>query len=622
MSSATCRRGFHGKFRRIASAPSPLLHRTGLSPPADCGARAAEQHCLRLLERSSAPAAVLQSLAFLLKSGLHANPLVLTRLFASSAAAAPALLEPLVAALLVPSVPIDAFLANTLIRAHAASPLPSARLRAASFFPLMLRSATLPNKFTFPFLLKACAAFPGCPGVGVQAHAAALKFGFTTDLYVSNTLIHMYSCFGGEFLGDARNVFDRMAKSSAVTWSAMIGGYVRGGLSSDAVGLFREMQASGVRPDEVTMIGVLAAAADLGALELARWVGRFVEKEGIGKSVTLCNALIDALAKCGDLDGAMAVFQGMKERTIVSWTSVIDALAMEGRGKEAVAVFEEMKTAGVRPDDVAFIGVLTACSHAGMVDEGYGYFESMKMAYGIDPKIEHYGCMVDMFGRAGMVERAMEFVHKMPMKPNPIIWRTLVAACRAHGRLELGETITRNLLNEYPAHEANYVMLSNVYALTRRWKEKSEIRREMSKRGIKKVPGCSLVELDGEVHEFIAGDESHPQWKEIYMMVEEMARELRRAGHISATSEVLLDLDEEDKEGALQWHSEKLAIAFVLLRTPPGTQVRVVKNLRVCSDCHAAIKCISLVYNREIIVRDRSRFHRFKNGSCSCNDFW
>lgn len=582
-------------------------------------ARAAEQHCLRLLERSSAPAAVLQSLAFLLKSGLHANPLVLTRLFASSAAAAPALLEPLVAALLVPSVPIDAFLANTLIRAHAASPLPSARLRAASFFPLMLRSATLPNKFTFPFLLKACAAFPG---VGVQAHAAALKFGFTTDQYVSNTLIHMYSCFGGEFLGDARNVFDRMAKSSAVTWSAMIGGYVRSGLSSDAVGLFREMQASGVRPDEVTMIGVLAAAADLGALELARWVGRFVEKEGIGKSVTLCNALIDALAKCGDLDGAMAVFQGMKERTIVSWTSVIDALAMEGRGKEAVAVFEEMKTAGVRPDDVAFIGVLTACSHAGMVDEGYGYFESMRMAYGIDPKIEHYGCMVDMFGRAGMVERAMEFVHKMPMKPNPIIWRTLVAACRAHGRLELGETITRNLLNEYPAHEANYVMLSNVYALTRRWKEKSEIRREMSKRGIKKVPGCSLVELDGEVHEFIAGDESHPQWKEIYMMVEEMARELRRAGHISATSEVLLDLDEEDKEGALQWHSEKLAIAFVLLRTPPGTQVRVVKNLRVCSDCHAAIKCISLVYNREIIVRDRSRFHRFKNGSCSCNDFW
>jgi pentatricopeptide repeat protein len=312
----------------------------------------------------------------------------------------------------------------------------------------------------------------------------------------------------------------------------------------------------------------------------------------------------------------------MEERTVVSWTSVIDALAMEGRGKEAVGVFEEMKTAGVPPDDVAFIGVLTACSHAGMVDEGCGYFDSMKVKYGIEPKIEHYGCMVDMFGRAGMVERAMEFVRTMPMKPNPIIWRTLVAACRAHGRLELGESITRNLLNEYPAHEANYVMLSNVYALTHRWKEKSEIRREMTKRGIKKVPGCSVVELDGEVHEFIAGDESHPQWKEIYRMVEEMSRELRRIGHIPATSEVLLDLDEEDKEGALQWHSEKLAIAFVLLRTPPGTQVRVVKNLRVCSDCHAAIKCISHVYNREIIVRDRSRFHRFKNGSCSCNDFW
>ncbi|CAN6322118.1 unnamed protein product [Urochloa humidicola] len=606
----------HLRRRRFSTAPASHSHH----PP--FAARAAEQHCLRLLERSSSPAAILQSLAFLLKSGLHSNPLVLTRLFASTASAAPAHLEPLVASLLSPSVPIDAFLVNTLIRARATSPLPSARLRAASLFPLMLRSAVLPNKFTFPFLLKACAALPGSPGVGLQAHATALKFGFATDHYVSNTLIHMYSCFGGGFLGDARNVFDRMPKSSAVTWSAMIGGYVRGGLSSDAVGLFREMQASGVRPDEVTVLGVLAAAADLGALELARWVGRFVEREGIGKSVTLCNALIDALAKCGDVDGAVAVFQGMEERTVVSWTSVIDALAMEGRGMEAVGVFEHMKTAGVPPDDVVFIGVLTACSHAGMVDEGRGYFDSMKMECGIEPKIEHYGCMVDMFGRAGMVEEAVEFVQKMPMKPNPIILRSLVAACRAHGRLELSESITRNLLNEYPAHDANYVMLSNVYALTQRWKEKSEIRREMSKRGIKKVPGCSVVELDGEVHEFIAGDESYPQWKEIYMMVEEMARELRRIGHISATSEVLLDLDEEDKEGALQWHSEKLAIAFVLLRTPPGTQVRVVKNLRVCSDCHAAIKCISRVYNREIIVRDRSRFHRFKNGSCSCNDFW
>ncbi|XP_006651966.1 pentatricopeptide repeat-containing protein At5g48910-like [Oryza brachyantha] len=601
--------------------PSPVpLPPAPRHPPS--AARAAEQHCLRLLALSSTLASLLQSVAFLLKSGLHSSTLVLTRLFASSASAAPALLEPLVAALLRPSVPLDAFLVNTLIRAHATSPIPSVRLRAASFFPLMLRAAVVPNKFTFPFLLKACAALPGSPAVGLQAHAAALKFGFAADQYASNTLIHMYSCFGAGFLGDARNVFDRMPRESAVTWSAMIGGYVRGGLSTDAIELFREMQANGVRADEVTVIGVLAAATDLGALELARWVRGFVEREGIEKSVTLCNALIDTLAKCGDVDGAVAVFEGMERRSVVSWTSVIDALAMEGRGKEAVQVFEEMKVAGVRPDDVAFIGVLTACSHAGMVDEGCDYFDAMKTEYGIEPKIEHYGCMVDMFGRVGMVERAMEFVRTMPMQPNPIIWRSLVSACRAHGRLELGERITRSLLNEYPAHEANYVMLSNVFALTQRWKEKSEIRREMSKKGIKKVPGCSVVELDGEIHEFIAGDESHPQYKEIYRMVEEMARELRRIGHIAATSEVLLDLDEEDKEGALQWHSEKLAIAFALLKTPPGAQVRVVKNLRICSDCHAAIKCISQVYHREILVRDRSRFHRFKDGSCSCKDFW
>jgi len=190
----------HLRRRRFSTAPASH------HPPSS--ARAAEQHCLRLLVRFSTPAAVLQSLAFLLKSGLHSNPLVLTRLFASTASAAPSLLEPLVAALLGPSVPIDAFLVNTLIRARATSPLHSARLRAAAFFPLMLRSAVLPNKFTFPFLLKACAALPGSPGVGLQAHAAALKFGFATDQYVSNTLIHMYSCFGGGFLWKSFLVMD------------------------------------------------------------------------------------------------------------------------------------------------------------------------------------------------------------------------------------------------------------------------------------------------------------------------------------------------------------------------------------------------------------------------------
>lgn len=402
----------------------------------------------------------------------------------------------------------------------------------------------------------------------------------------------------------------------------MIAGYVRSGLSNEAVTLFREMQASRVQPDDVAIITVLSACADLGALELARWLGSYIERVSIPKSLSLCNALVDALAKCGDIDGAVALFKRMPERSIVSWTSVIDGLAMHGRGREAVCIFEAMKDAGVPPDDVVFIGVLTACSHAGMVDEGCRYFDSMTSEFGIEPKIEHYGCMVDLFSRAGMVERAVEFVRTMPIEPNPVIWRTLVSACRIHGRLELGESINKELLHKDPMNSSNYVLLSNVYALTRRWDKKWEIRKVMSKRGIKKVPGCSSVELDGEIYEFIAGDTSHLQYKEIYEMVEEIGRKLKKAGYVPISSEVLLDIDERDKEDALHWHSEKLAIAFMLLKTPPRMQIRIVKNLRMCADCHLATKFISKVYDREIILRDRNRFHCFKDGFCSCKDFW
>ena len=441
------------------------------------------------------------------------------------------------------------------------------------------------------------------------------------DPYVQNTLVHMYACCEGG-IECARKVFDRTPKTSPVTWSAMISGCVRSGRSNDAVLLFREMQTEKVPPDEVTVITVLSACADLGALDLTKWIGSFVERGRVRKSVPLCNALVDALAKCGDVDGAVAFFESMPERSIVSWTAVIDGLAAHGRGKEAVSLFEAMKDAGIAPDDVAFIGVLTACSHAGLVDEGRGYFDSMRHKFNIVPKIEHYGCMVDLLARAGLVEEAMDFVKAMPIEANPVIWRTLIGACKVHGKLELGERITKDLIDKEPTHGSNYVLLSNVYALTQRWEKKMEIRKTMSDRGIQKVPGCSLLELDGEIFEFVAGDESHPHYKEIYEMVVEIGRELKRAGYIATTSEVLLDIDEEDKEDALHWHSEKLAIAFALLRTPPGTQIRIVKNLRVCADCHSATKFISKVYGREILVRDCSRFHRFEDGVCSCKEFW
>ncbi|KAI6681381.1 hypothetical protein NL676_035262 [Syzygium grande] len=599
------------------AAPSPRRRgRIGGGGPV-ANKRAAEQSCLACLRLCDAVPKLAQAHTHIIKSGLGNNPLVLTK-FASASAELGAV-DFACSFVFAPDADArlyDAFLYNTVIRACAQSQ----RRKALAFYDLMLRSGISPNKFTYPFVLKACAGI-GDLSLGQSVHGSVVKFGFDEDVHVQNTMVHMYSCCGGgiEF---ARKVFDGMTKLDSVSWSAMIGGYVRFGESGDAVALFRKMQIAGVKPDEITMLLVLSACADLGALELGRWVESYVARENVRKTVELCNALVDMFAKCGDVDSALRLFRSMSNKTIVSWTSVVGGLAVHGRGVEAVSLFDEMIAAGVVPDDVAFIGLLSACSHSGLVEKGRDYFNLMTKRFGIEPKIEHYGCLVDLLCRAGLIRKAIEFVEEMPLEPNPVIWRTLINACRARGELKLGEDITKRLIGKEPMHESNYVLLSNIYAKMSHWEKKTKIREVMDTKGMRKIPGSTLIELENEIYEFVAGDKSHDQYKEIYEMLDEMGREIKKAGYLPSTSEVLLDINEEDKEDAVNRHSEKLAIAFALLRTPPGTSIRIVKNLRVCEDCHSATKFISKIYDREIVVRDRNRFHHFKDGLCSCGDFW
>ncbi|KDP33607.1 hypothetical protein JCGZ_07178 [Jatropha curcas] len=581
--------------------------------------RAAEQKCLALLQDCNSLSKLTQVHTYILKSGLQNNPLVLTKLTATSSDlhaidyASSFLFSPESDTGLY-----DTFLFNTIIRAYAQTN--NSKVIAIFMYNLMLKYNILPNKFTYPFVLKACAGI-GNLKLGKSVHGSVLKFGFADDVHVQNTMVHMYCC-GKEGTEFARKVFDEMSKLDSVSWSAIIGGYARFGRSSDAIDLFRQMQIAGICPDEITMVSVLSACTDLGALELGKWVESYIEKEKVQKTVELSNALIDMFAKCGDVDKAIKLFKNMKHRTIVSWTSVIVGLAMHGRGVEAVELFEEMIRSGVAPDDVSFIGLLSACSHSGLVDKGRDYFDNMKTNFGIIPKIEHYGCMVDMLCRAGQIKKALKFVQEMAIEPNPVIWRILINACRAHGELKLGEKFSRQLIGNEPMHESNYVLLSNIYAKMLNWEKKMMIREMMDRKGIRKIPGSTMIELGNEIYEFVAGDKSHNQYKEIYEMVDEMQRKMKQAGFVPTTSEVLLDIDNEDKEDSLNTHSEKLAIAFALLNTPPGTPIRIVKNLRVCTDCHSATKFISEIYNREIIMRDRNRFHHFNNGLCSCRDFW
>ncbi|XVF35585.1 hypothetical protein REPUB_Repub18cG0158600 [Reevesia pubescens] len=580
---------------------------------------AAEHGFLTLLQSCKTFSNLIQIQTQILKLGFQNNPLILTK-FASKSSdlnsidyAHCFLFSPHAFTHLY-----DAFLFNTVIKAYAQTG--NLKAKALSVFSLMLGCKVLPNNFTYPFVLKACAGI-GDLKLGMSVHGSLLKFGFDGNNHVLNTLVHMYcSCKGGIECG--RKVFDEMTKEDSVPWSAMIGGYVRLGRSKDAVDLFRQMMMEGVCPDEITMVAVLCACTDLGALELGRWIESLIEKKRVNKSVELNNALIDMFAKCGDVDKALKLFRTMSERSIVSWTSVIAGLAMHGRGLQAVSLFNEMISGGVVPDDVVFIGLLSACSHSGLVEKGKEYFYLMRKEFGIFPKIEHYGCMVDMLCRAGLIREAVEFVQKMPIEPNSIVWRTLINACRTHGELKLGESIARQLIENEPMSEANYVLLSNIYAKMFHWEKKTKIREVMDKKGMRKIPGSTMIELNNKIYKFIAGDMSHNQYKEIFEMVDEMGREMKRAGYVRSTSEVMLDIDEEDKEDNLNRHSEKLAIAFALINTPPGTPIRIVKNLRVCNDCHSATKLISKIYNREIIARDRNRFHHFKDGLCSCNDFW
>ncbi|CAL5068496.1 unnamed protein product [Urochloa decumbens] len=433
-------------------------------------------------------------------------------------------------------------------------------------------------------------------------------------------LVDMYAKCGE--LAKARRLFNGMQSRDVVAWSAMISGYTQTDQCQEALALFSEMQVAEVEPNDVTMVSVLSACAVLGALETGKWVHSYIRKKQLPLTVVLGTALVDFYAKCGCIDSAVEAFESMPAKNPWTWTALIKGMASNGMGKEALELFSSMCKASIEPTDVTFIGVLMACSHSYLVEEGHQHFDSMTRDYGIQPKIEHYGCVVDLLGRAGLIDEAYQFIRTMPIEPNTVIWRALLSSCAVHKNVEIGEEALKQIISLDPSHSGDYILLSNIYASVGRWKDAAMVRREMKDRGIQKTPGCSLIELDGVVFEFFAEDSDHPQLREIYKKVEEMIDKIKMAGYVPNTADARLDVDVCEKEVSVSHHSEKLAIAFGLMKLRPGVTIRLSKNLRVCTDCHSATKLISKVYNREIVVRDRNRFHHFKDGSCSCNDYW
>ncbi|OAY78703.1 Pentatricopeptide repeat-containing protein, chloroplastic [Ananas comosus] len=402
-------------------------------------------------------------------------------------------------------------------------------------------------------------------------------------------------------------------------------GYSRSDDPFRSISLFVAMVENGICPDDYSFPSVLKACAGAQAAEAGRQAHAFAVKCGVVDNIYVRPTLINMYAECGDLRAARVLFDGMDDQCVVSYNSMITASVRRSRPSAALALFREMQAKGIMPTDVTLLSVLSACTLLGALELGKWIHEYVKKN-GFDSYsegIKHYGCVIDLLARSGQLKKAYEFVDNLPVKPTPILWRTLLSACGGHGEVDIGKKVFERILELDDSHGGDYVIFSNMCANGGRWEEVNRIRKIMGERGVVKVPGCSSIEVDSTVHEFFSGDGMHPQSREARKMVDEMMEQLKLVGYLPNTSKVFhVDMGEEEKEASLRYHSEKLAIAFGLINTPPGTTIRVVKNLRVCGDCHSMAKLVSMVFNRRIILRDLNRFHHFDKGLCSCGEYW
>lgn len=525
---------------------------------------------------------------------------------------------------------------NAIIRCFSGCKNKNGSLLALSFYSELLAKGLIPDKYTYPFLLKACAESRALRE-GQEVHARVVKNGFALDLYVVNTLIRLYAVCGAiesaqkmfdegphrdlvswttliqgyvkmgfwkegilvffdmcdanfqvdeltavivlsacaklgdltlgrrihrymcdqkvnfdVFVGNAlidmylkcgdadfaRKIFNEMPVKNVVSWNSMVSGLVQKGEFKEVLNMFRKMQRRGVKPDDFTMVGVLNSCANLGMLELGKWAHAYVDRNRIKADGFIGNALVDMYAKCGSIDEASKVFNGMKCRDVYTYTTIIVGLAMHGQGERTLDLFSQLPKMGIKPNGVTYLGVLVACSHAGLVDEGHKHFSEMSRVYDLEPQMEHYGCMVDLLGRAGLVNEAQEFISNMPIEPDAFVWGALLGACRTHGNVELGEIVMEKLEKLEPERDGTYVLMSNIYFSANKRRNALKLRKAMKEREIRKIPGCSSIELDGVVHEFRRGDKSHRKTKDIYSILDELTSHLQNSGQWVHTDEL------------------------------------------------------------------------------------
>ncbi|KAF3456706.1 hypothetical protein FNV43_RR01360 [Rhamnella rubrinervis] len=495
--------------------------------------------------------------------------------------------------------------------------------KALLLFRKMQIQGEVPDEFTFTSTLKACSVL-GAIRQGSQIHASLITRGFPcwVQTTIAGALVDLYvKC---EHLFEARRVFDQITQKNIISWSALILGYAQEGNLLEAMELFRQLRES-TQVDGFVLSSLMGVFADFALVEQGKQIHAFTAKVPSSLDLTVANSILDMYLKCGLMDEAERLFKEMHSKSVVSWTVMITGYGKHGLGKEAIALFDKMLLDNIEPDAVAYLAVLSACSHSGLTQESQEYFSRLCADKRIKPKVEHYACMVDLLGRAGRLKEAKNLIENMPLKPNVGIWQTLLSACKVHGDLEIGREVGNKLLSLDGENTVNYVMMSNIYADAGYWKECERLREMVKMKGLKKEAGRSWVEIDKEVHFFFNGDETHQFIEKIHEVLKEMEKKMRaEMGYVPGVKFDLHDVEDESKEESLRVHSEKLAIGFALVCGGfEGTRtIRIFKNLRVCGECHSFIKGLSKVLKLVFLVRDANRFHKFEDGLCSCGDYW
>ncbi|KAH6819667.1 hypothetical protein C2S51_003270 [Perilla frutescens var. frutescens] len=457
--------------------------------------------------------------------------------------------------------------------------------------------------------------------VGSGIHGLIVRSGYENEQLIKTALMGLY--INGSFVNDAYRIFEEIKKKDLIAWTLMLRGFSKSGNWRRTIEHFNKMMGEDrIMLDSVSLITMLSGCSCSGALQQGRRVHALLIKSGFEDDIFVGTAVIDMYANCASMRDARMYFEWMADKDVACWNALISGYGMIGCGNEAIDTFLKMRDSGLSPDESTLVSVLCACSHAGLVQQGLQIFDQMAEVWNLIPSSKHYACVIDLLSRSGRVNDAYSLMKRMHLQPGVEMYSSLLTACKIHMKFELGDEISRELIQLKPNDAGHYILLSNMYALAGNWECARMTRILLKSSNLKKNPGISSIEINGEMFMFMASQTDHPHYLEIKEFLEGLILKIEAAGYEPDTNSVHLDLSDDVKKDILLHHSEKLAIAFGLMRTKPGTVVRITKNLRICSDCHTASKFVSKVYARVLTIKDANRFHVFGDGVCSCKDWW